>query len=97
MIDVISGIMQEGLQQFKQTIQTMSHTAGDGLNYAITSYAEKTQKAGQQLVHAAEETKGIVQSLNVEHAKQFDQFHKIGSYAEFGPLIKDTTRSICRF
>jgi hypothetical protein len=88
MIDVISGIMQEGLQQFTKTIQTMSHTAGDGLNHAITSYVEKTQKAGQQLVHAAEETKGIVQSLNVEHAKQFDLFHKIGSYAEFGPLIK---------
>lgn len=88
MIDVISGLMQEGLQQFTKTIQAMSHTAGDGLNHAITSYVEKTQKAGQQLVHAAEETKGIVQSLNVEHAKQFDLFHKIGSYAEFGPLIK---------
>ena len=88
MIDVISGIMKDGLQQFTQTIQTMSHTTEDGLNRATASSIEKIQKTEQQLVRVGEGAKGIVQSLNDEVDKQLDLFRKIGSSAEFAPLIK---------
>ena len=90
MIDLMTGIMQDKLQQFTLAIQTISHTTEDGLNRAITSSIEKIQNTEQQLVYTGEKAKGIVQSLNLEIARQLDLFHKIGSSAEFVPLIKAT-------
>lgn len=84
----MTGIMQDRLQQFTLALQTISHTTEDGLNRAITSSMEKIQNTEQQLVYTGEKAKGIVQSLNLELVKQFDLFHKIGSSAEFAPLIK---------
>ena len=88
MIDPMTGIMQDRLQQFTQALQSISHTTEDELNRATTSSIEKIQTTEQQLVHTGERTKGIVQSLNDELVKQFDLLHKIGSSAEFAPLIK---------
>jgi len=88
MIDVMTGIPQDRLQQFTQALQTISHTTEDGLNRATSSSIEKIQNTEQHLVYTGEKAKGIVQSLNLELDKQLDLFHKIGSSAEFAPLIK---------
>ena len=79
MIDAMTGIMQDRLQQFTQALQTISHTTEDGLNRATTSSIEKIQTTEQQLVHTGERTKGIGQSLNDELVKQFDLLHKIST------------------
>jgi hypothetical protein len=88
LINVMTGIMQDKLQQFTQAIQTLSHAAENGLNSATNSSIKKMQNSEQQLVHTGEKVKGLVQSLHLELAKQLDLFHKIGSSAEFSPLIK---------
>ena len=85
---LIPGLMQDELQQFIHTNQNMSHTAEVGLNRAITTSVEKIQNAKQQLVYTGERAKEIVQSLNLEIARQLDLFHKVGSSAEFVPLIR---------
>jgi hypothetical protein len=86
--NIIIGIMQGNLQQFKQAIQNIFHTAEDGLNCSTNSSIKKMQNTEQQLVNTGERAKGIVQSLELELNKQLDMFHKIGSSAEFSPLIK---------
>lgn len=86
--DIIAGIMQDRLQQFTQAIETIFRTAEDGLGCSTNSSIKKMQNTEQQLVYTGERAKGIVQSLELELAKQWDLFHKIGSSAEFYPLIK---------
>jgi hypothetical protein len=86
--DTIIGIMQDNLQQFKQAIQNIFHTAEDGLNCSTNFSIKKMQNTELQLVNTGERAKGIVQSLELELNKQLDMFHKIGSSAEFSPLIK---------
>jgi len=86
--NIIIGIMQDNVQQFKQAIQNIFHTAEDGLNCSTNSSIKKMQNTEQQLVNTGERAKGIVQSLELELNKQLDMFHKIGSSAEFSPLIK---------
>jgi hypothetical protein len=86
--NIIIGIMQDRLQKFTQAIQNIFHTAEDGLNCSTNSSIKKMQNTEQQLVNTGERAKGIVQSLELELNKQLDMFHKIGSSAEFSPLIK---------
>ena len=86
--NIIIGIMQGNLQQFKQAIQNIFHTAEDGLNCSTNSSIKKMQNTEQQLINTGERAKGMVQSLELELNKQLDMFHKIGSSAEFSPLIK---------
>jgi hypothetical protein len=86
--DIIIGIMQDRLQKFTQAIQNIFHTAEDGLNCSTNSSIKKMQNTEQQLINTGERAKGIVQSLELELNRQLDMFHKIGSSAEFSPLIK---------
>jgi len=87
-IDLVSGIMQDRLQQFTQAIQTISHTAEDGFSSSTNSSIKKMQNTEEQLVNTGERTKRIAQSFELELNRQFDMFGKIGSLAEFSPLIK---------
>ena len=50
-IDIMTGIMQDNLQQFKQAIQTLSHAAEDGFNCATNSSIKKMRNSEQQLVY----------------------------------------------
>jgi hypothetical protein len=88
MIDLVSGIMQDGLQQFTQAIQTISHTAEDGFSSSTNSSIKKMQNTEEQLVNTGERAKRIVQSFELEVKKQSDMSGKMGSLAEFSPLIK---------
>ena len=69
-------------------IQTIFNTAEDRFNRAANSSIKKMQNTEQQLVNTDERTEGIVQSLESELKKQLDMLGKVGSSAEFSPLIK---------
>jgi hypothetical protein len=86
--DIITGIMQDRLQKFTQGIQTIFDTAEGGFSCSANSSIKKMQNTEEQLVNTGERAKGIVRSLELELNKQLDMFHKIGSSAEFSPLIK---------
>ena len=88
MIDIVTGIMQDRLQQFTQAIQTILHTAEDGFSSSTNSSIKKMQNTEDQLVNTGERAKQIVQSFELEVNKQLDMLGKIGSLAEFSPLIK---------